>query len=263
MYLNRDGVLIVDDRIEIIESAILFLKSLNIRCFSAKNSEEANKILEKNSEQILAAFIDNRLEGELGSELALSTKIKYPEINLSVLSAYNFDDEELNKLNEAQIEVQNKGDFEPNSYLKYFDSSDERVIKAIYNSKSLDPVADDTESDSGLREQLFQARIENQNLVLQQCNMEENWTQLAYPLIGLLKMDSQKDEEANIVNGKSYSTSEIIDEITKRTPLGLNFLDLYAKVMQDIVNDKLGSSESKIYLAKETYNKLLRWFRRK
>jgi PAS domain S-box-containing protein len=96
---DSDGILVVEDRQDVLKNTAEILEMRNYKTYRACNGEEALDIFEKNKNEINIVISDVVMPGIRGDELADKLKSEKPELNIILCSGYTD-----NKVDKYKIE---------------------------------------------------------------------------------------------------------------------------------------------------------------
>jgi response regulator RpfG family c-di-GMP phosphodiesterase len=222
---GRDAIMILDDRGEVRDSICNYLEAVGVEVFVADSVANAYGILEKCHNIIKNAFIDNKLGNESGIEFVEEASKIYPDVSFIILTAWPLNNQEKNKIKQLGIPVKDKIRFHPDELLKSF----EDYVEYKEAKKFL---------DGEKHEEIFTQRVSKDFFRLKYESLKGLWEEFTSPLISRIRTTNSDEKGAIHVQGQSFSTEELIEEISDGTTIGKWLIHLHMKVVDDTLGDK-------------------------
>lgn len=221
---GRNAIMLLDDRGEVRESIYNYLEAVGVEVFVADSVSSAYSILEKCHHIIKNAFIDNKLEDESGIEFVEAASKEYPDVCFIILTAWPLSRGEKAKIKELGIPVKEKSKFNPDellaSYKNYGESEGAK------------------KPDGEKHEEIFTKRFSKDIFRLKYENLKDIWDEFTSSLISRIQATNSDKDGAIHIQGQSFTTEKLIEEISEGTPVGKWLVHLHTKVVDDILGDK-------------------------
>ena len=222
---GRDAIMLVDDRGEVRESIYDYLEAIGVEVFVADSVASAYGILEKCHHIIKNAFIDNKLENESGIEFVVEASKQYPDVCFIILTAYPLTQQEKNKIEEIGIPVKDKSSFHPDELLKSYEGYVESKEHKKY-------------SNGEKHEEIFTQRFSKDIFRLKYEGLKDIWEEFVSSLVSRIQATNSDKEGLIHIQGQSFTTEKLIEEIREGTPVGKWLVEMHTKVVDDLLGDK-------------------------
>jgi response regulator RpfG family c-di-GMP phosphodiesterase len=222
---ERNAIMILDDRGEIRDSIDNYLEAVGVEVFIADSVARAYSILEKCHQIIKNAFIDNKLENESGIEFVEEASKQYPDVCFIILTAYPLTKAEKRKIKELGIPVKDKSRFHPDELLKsYEDYVEYREAKKY--------------SDGEKHEEIFTQRVSKDFFRIKYEGLKDIWEEFVSSLVSRIQETNSDKDGAIHIQGQSFTTEKLLEEIREGTQVGKWVVQLHTKVVDDVLGDK-------------------------
>lgn len=223
---GRDKIMILDDRGEVKESIEDYLETVGIEVFMADSVASAYGILEKCHQEIKNAFVDNKLENESGIAFVEEASNQYPDVCFIILTAYPLTKKEKDKLKELGIPVKDKIRFHPDELLiSYEEYVESKEAKKKY-------------SEGEKHEEIFTQRFSRDIFRLKYEGLKDIWEEFVSSLVSRIKSTNSDQEGLIHIQGKSFTTEKLVEEIREGSPVGKWVVEMHTKVVDDLLGDK-------------------------
>lgn len=231
---TSQGILILDDRKDVLTGTSIFLDSEDILCFFADTMEKAQKALIKNHEQIRVAFIDKVLEDDNGIDFIEKNKYQYSNTDFVLLTAWSLTPNEKKKIDTLNIDVFDKAQFVPEDYIKCLkkisDPSLENVHLTMEKRRR-------TPKTSQITSELFEERLKSKVYYKQSERLKTIWGKYTDAIVNeILEFKGAESDGILLLEGKSLTVGDLIGEIRNASDLGVDIVELHNLVMTDMLN---------------------------
>jgi response regulator RpfG family c-di-GMP phosphodiesterase len=221
---GRNAIMLLDDRGEVRESIYNYLEAIGVEVFLADSVASAYGILEKCHQTIKNAFIDNKLENESGIEFIEAASKQYPEVSFVLLTAWPLTEHEKIKIRELGIPIKDKSSFHPDE------------LKVNYTNYV--ELKETGKSDGEKHEEMLTQRFSKDIFRLKYESMKELWEEFAHSLVSRIKATTSDEAGVIHIQGQSYSTEKLIEEIREGTDVGKWLVHTHNKVVDDLLGEE-------------------------
>lgn len=235
-----DLVFFLEDNLDVLDSTASFFETHGVQVLRAVTVAEAWTLLEKWHGSIRNAYIDKTLQRDqsAGIEFLVKARDRFPSVDFALLTAWNLDVVERERVASQNITVFEKTQARPDDLLvRFYRGGVPQADQSIGETSD-----DDVNGRAALTaDLLFRTRLNEIVLKQREEKFQGRIRRIAEDLVQRLKDDERFGEGPILIGAAEYTSEELIQEVCDGSELGLALIDAHFAELEDLAEKVYGA----------------------